>query len=51
MHLERECFWSSAFVVVNGYCATSIAGGFHVPSPGGSIDGGVSFGQYRRITI
>ena len=32
------------------YLATWIAGGFQVPSPGGRTDGGVSFGQYRRIT-
>lgn len=25
-------------------------GGCHVPSPAGRIDGGVVFGQYRRIT-
>jgi hypothetical protein len=33
------------------YCTAVTAGGFHVPSPGGKIDGGVSFGQYRRITM
>ena len=27
-----------------------IPGGFHDPSPGGRIDGGVSLGQYKRIT-
>src|ERR1700740_2177167 len=27
------------------------AGGFHVPSPGGRMDGGVSFGQYKRMTM
>jgi len=32
------------------YCASVTAGGCHVPSPGGRIDGGVSFGQYRRST-
>ena len=32
------------------YFDTTTAGGFQVPSPGGRIDGGVSFGQYRRIT-
>jgi hypothetical protein len=32
------------------YFAVTITGGFHVPSPGGKIDGGVAFGQYRRIT-
>ena len=26
------------------------AGGFHVPRPAGRIEGGVIFGQYRRIT-
>ncbi len=26
------------------------SGGFHVPEPGGKIDGGSAFGQYRRIT-
>jgi hypothetical protein len=26
------------------------AGGFHVPLPAGKIEGGVSLGQYRRIT-
>ena len=30
--------------------ATTTPGGFHEPSPGGRIEGGVSFGQYRRIT-
>jgi hypothetical protein len=30
--------------------AATIAGGFHVPSPAGKIDGGVSLGQYSRIT-
>ncbi len=25
-------------------------GGCHVPSPAGRIEGGVGFGQYRRIT-
>jgi len=34
----------------NHYAACTIAGGFQVPSPGGKIDGGVSLGQYRRIT-
>jgi hypothetical protein len=32
------------------YVARCIAGGFHVPLPGGRIEGGASFGQYRRIT-
>jgi hypothetical protein len=32
------------------YCATITAGGFHVPSPGGRIEGGSVFGQYKRIT-
>ena len=32
------------------YFDATIAGGFQVPSPGGKIEGGVSFGQYRRIT-
>jgi hypothetical protein len=32
------------------YEALSTAGGFHVPSPAGKIEGGVSLGQYRRIT-
>ena len=32
------------------YFVATIPGGFHVPSPGGKIEGGVSFGQYRRIT-
>ena len=32
------------------YFDATTAGGFHVPSPGGKIDGGVSLGQYRRIT-
>jgi hypothetical protein len=35
---------------IHRYFAATITGGFHVPSPGGKIDGGVSFGQYRRIT-
>jgi hypothetical protein len=29
----------------DGHCAAWITGGFHVPSPGGRIEGGVSFGQ------
>jgi hypothetical protein len=32
------------------YFDATIAGDFQVPSPGGKIEGGVSFGQYRRIT-
>ena len=32
------------------YFATTMAGGCHVPLPGGRIDGGSVFGQYRRIT-
>jgi len=32
------------------YFDATMAGGLHVPSPGGRIEGGVSFGQYRRIT-
>jgi hypothetical protein len=32
------------------YFATSTAGGCQVPSPAGKIDGGVSLGQYKRIT-
>jgi hypothetical protein len=32
------------------YFDATIAGGFHVPSPGGKIEGGVSLGQYSRIT-
>ncbi len=32
------------------YCTRFSPGGFHVPSPAGRIDGGVSFGQYSRIT-
>ena len=32
------------------YLDATIAGGFQVPSPGGKIDGGSFFGQYRRIT-
>jgi hypothetical protein len=35
----------------NAYCATCMAGGCQVPEPGGRIEGGVSFGQYKRITI
>jgi hypothetical protein len=27
------------------YCTCTRPGGFHVPSPGGRIDGGVAFGQ------
>jgi hypothetical protein len=30
--------------------ATTIAGGFQLPSPGGRIEGGCVFGQYKRIT-
>ncbi len=32
------------------YCATCIAGGCQVPEPGGRMEGGSVFGQYRRIT-
>jgi hypothetical protein len=32
------------------YFDATIPGGFHVPSPAGKIDGGESFGQYKRIT-
>jgi hypothetical protein len=28
----------------------TIPGGCHVPSPGGKMDGGSTFGQYKRIT-
>jgi hypothetical protein len=34
----------------SSYLDATTAGGFHVPSPAGKIEGGVSFGQYRRIT-
>jgi hypothetical protein len=40
----------SAGSIREGYFATAIAGGFQLPSPGGSTDGGSVFGQYRRIT-
>jgi len=33
------------------YFVAIAAGGFQVPSPGGRTEGGVSFGQYRRITM
>ena len=33
------------------YGATCIAGGCHVPSPGGRMEGGSVFGQYSRITM
>jgi hypothetical protein len=32
------------------YRAVTIVGGFHVPAPGGRIDGGSTFGQYSRMT-
>ena len=32
------------------YLAATSAGGCHVPSPAGRIDGGSVFGQYRRMT-
>jgi hypothetical protein len=32
------------------YLDATTAGGSHVPSPAGKIEGGVSLGQYRRIT-
>jgi len=40
----------AALKILARYDARSTTGGFQVPSPGGQIDGGVSFGQYRRIT-
>jgi hypothetical protein len=33
----------------DNYCATT-AGGCHVPSPAGNMDGASVFGQYRRMT-
>jgi hypothetical protein len=33
------------------YLSAQIGGGFQVPKPGGKIEGGVSLGQYRRITM
>jgi hypothetical protein len=42
--LPRNCRFTT-------HCAIVTAGGFHVPSPGGKIEGsGGSFGQYKRIT-
>jgi hypothetical protein len=35
---------------VRRYFDAAIPGGCHVPDPGGKIEGGVSLGQYRRIT-
>jgi len=35
---------------VRRYFDATIAGRFQVPFPGGKIGGGVSFGDYRRIT-
>jgi hypothetical protein len=32
------------------YIDATIPGGFHVPSPGGRIEGGSVLGQYRRMT-
>jgi hypothetical protein len=32
------------------YCTRFSPGGLQVPPPAGRIDGGVSFGQYSRIT-
>src|SRR5260370_30004120 len=32
------------------YFTFTMPGGFHVPSPGGRIEGGVSLGQWRRMT-
>jgi hypothetical protein len=34
-----------AFLVIHLHWTTVTAGGFHVPSPGGRIDGGSVFGQ------
>jgi hypothetical protein len=36
---------------ISRYCATCIAGGCHVPAPGGKIEGGSVFGQYNRMTM
>jgi hypothetical protein len=33
------------------YWATWMAGGCHVPAPGGKIEGGSAFGQYNRMTM
>ena len=33
-----------------GHFTVTRAGGCQVPSPGGRIEGGVVFGQYRRMT-
>ena len=41
----------SAGAGVSRYFDTAIAGGFHVRSPGGRMDGGVCLGHYRRITM
>src|SRR5580704_4875923 len=38
---EIECYPS--------HFAATIPGGFHVPSPGGKIEGGESFGEYNRM--
>jgi hypothetical protein len=35
---------------VRRYFDATVAGGFQGPFPGGKIGGGLSFGQYRRIT-
>jgi hypothetical protein len=35
---------------MRAYFAATIPGGFQVPLPAGKIEGGVSLGQYKRIT-
>jgi hypothetical protein len=40
----------STLVTLSNHDTCFTAGGCHVPSPAGRIDGGVSLGQYKRIT-
>lgn len=48
--LEQHCpTYLNAAPIAHFTC--TMAGGFQVPAPAGRIDGGVCFGQYRRITM
>lgn len=47
---ERLRRWLVRSSARSCHCTRFRPGGFQLPSPGGRIDGGMSFGQYRRIT-
>ena len=52
LEVNKEPPNGAALVVQHPHCAIVTAGGFQVPSPGGSIESaGGSFGQYSRITM